>query len=76
MLLSGTVVTAMGIVQVEQNRLRQQEIEVQALVALMAHGTVAAVRWRAERKLKEIAYPEELACKINQEIAQKKLELL
>jgi len=67
LLLSGTVVTAMGIVQVEQNRLRQQEIEVKALVALMAYGTVGAVRWRAERKLKEIAYPEDLVDKINQE---------
>ena len=57
----------MGIVQVEQNRLRQQEIEVQALVALMEYGTVGAVRWRAERKLKEIAYPEDLVDKINQE---------
>ena len=57
----------MGIVQVEQNRLRQQEIEVKALVALMAYGTVGAVRWRAARKLKEIAYPEDLVDKINQE---------
>jgi hypothetical protein len=57
----------MGIVQVEELKLRRQEIEVKALVALMAHGTVGAVRWRAERKLKQIAYPEDLADKINQE---------
>ena len=55
----------MGIVEVEQNRLRQQEIEVRALVALLQHGTVGAVKWKAERKLQEIAYPEELAEKIN-----------
>ena len=60
----------------KQNEIRKQEIEVKALVALMAYGTVGAVRWRAERKLKEIAYPEDLANKINQEIAQKQLELL
>ena len=57
----------MGVVEFEQNRLRQKKIEVQALVALMAYGTVGAVRWRAERKLKEIAYPEDLVDKINQE---------
>ena len=51
----------------KQNEIRKQEIEVKALVALMAYGTVGAVRWRAERKLKEIAYPEDLAEKINQE---------
>ena len=62
------LVMTMGIVQVEQNRLRQQEIEVKALVALMAYGTVGAVRWRAERKLKEIAYPEDLVDKINESI--------
>ena len=64
----------MGIVEVEQNRLRQQKIEVEALVALMAYGTVGAVRWRAERKLKEIAYPEDLAEKINQGIQDKHIE--
>ena len=58
MLLSGTVVTAMGIVQMEQNRLRQQEIEVRALVAISG----------CENRT--------LANKINQEIAQKQLELL
>ncbi len=61
------LVMTMGIVQVEELKLRRQEIEVKALVALMAHGTVGAVRWRAERKLKQIAYPEDLADKINQE---------
>ena len=50
----------------KQNQIRKQEIEVKALVALLAHGTVGAVRWRAERKLKEIAYPEDLVDEINQ----------
>ena len=55
----------------KQNQIRKQEIEVKALVALMAYGTVGAVRWRAERKLKEIAYPEDLAEKINLGIQDK-----
>ena len=58
----------------KQNQIRKQEIEVKALVALMAYGTVGAVRWRAERKLKEIAYPEDLAEKINQGIQDKHIE--
>ena len=58
----------------KQNEIRKQESEVKALVALMAYGTVGAVRWRAERKLKEIAYPEDLAEKINQGIQDKHIE--
>ena len=58
----------------KQNEIRKQEIEVKALVALMAYGTVGAVRWRAERKLKEIAYPEDIAEKINQGIQDKHIE--
>ena len=58
----------------KQNEIRKQEIEVKALVALIAYGTVGAVRWRAERKLKEIAYPEDLAEKINQGIQDKHIE--
>ena len=57
----------MGIVEVEQNRLRQQEIEVRALVALLKHGRVPQVKHRAEQRLEEIAYPDKLADKINQE---------
>ena len=44
----------MGIVQVEQNRLRQQEIEVRALVALLEHGNHYYSK-QAERRLFEIA---------------------
>jgi len=40
---------------------------VRALVALLQHGTVGAVKWKAERKLQEIAYPEELVEKINKD---------
>ena len=56
----------MGIVEVEQNRLRQKEIEVRALVALAAYGTPLQ-NSEACQKLREIAYPEMLAEKINQE---------
>ena len=56
----------MGIVQVEELRLRQQEIEVRALVALLDHskgqGKIDVVT-----KLVEIAFPDKLASKINQE---------
>ena len=60
----------MGIVEVEQNRLRQQKIEVEALVALMACGETATIRWKAQRKLELIAYPEETARKINRELSE------
>ena len=56
----------MGVVDFEQMRLRQQEIEVQALVALAAHG-VSPQRYRALSKLEKFAYPEDLAKEINQE---------
>ena len=59
----------MSILQVEQNRLRQREIEVQALVALAAYGSKPQ-RWNALKHLEAIAYPEELAEKINQETLQ------
>lgn len=63
----------------KQNEIRKQEIEVRALVALAAHG-VSPQRFRALSKLEDIAYPEQLAKKINQmkiseEIAQKQLEI-
>lgn len=56
----------MGIVQVEQNRLRQQEIEVKALVALATYGSTPQ-KFNALKHLEYIAYPEELAKDINQE---------
>jgi hypothetical protein len=50
----------------ERNKLRQQEIEVRALVALSAYGSKPQ-KWNALKHLEYIAYPEELAEKINQE---------
>ena len=61
------VVTTMGIVEVEQNRLRQKEIEVKALVALVKQDVIISMRIDAVKKLHEIAFPDKLADKINQE---------
>jgi hypothetical protein len=55
----------MGVVEFERNRLRQQEIEVKALVALFRHSKI--YRNEAERRLKDIAFPDKLAEKIEQQ---------
>jgi hypothetical protein len=56
----------MGVFDFEENRLRQQEIELKALIALAEFGNDQQI-WRARRNLEYIAYPEELASDINQE---------
>ena len=56
----------MGIVQVEELRLRQQEIEVRALVALTNQDVIVHAKIEAVHKLLEIAYPDKVAEKINQ----------
>lgn len=58
----------------EQLKLRQQEIEVRALVALAAYGSTSQ-QYNACKKLEDFAHPERLANKINQMILQKQLEL-
>ena len=50
----------------EELKMRQQEVEVRALAALAAYGTPLQ-NSEACQKLREIAYPEILADKINQE---------
>ena len=57
----------MGVVEYERNRLRQQEIEVKALVALIKQDVVISMRIDAVRKLHELAFPEVLAEKIAQQ---------
>jgi hypothetical protein len=57
----------MGVVEYERNRLRQQEIEVKALVALIKQDVVISMRIDAVRKLHELAFPEVLAEKIQQQ---------
>ena len=49
----------------KQNQIRKQEIEVQALIALINQDIVISMRIDAVRKLHEIAFPEILAEKIN-----------
>jgi len=55
----------MGVFDFEENRLRQQEIEVKALVALLRHSKM--YRNEAEQKLRYIAFPDQLAKKLEQE---------
>ena len=55
-----------GILTHETVKQKQQEIEVMALTALAAHGTPLQ-NSEACQKLREIAYPEILQDKINQE---------
>jgi hypothetical protein len=49
----------------ERNKIRQQEIEVRALVALLKHSRMYRVE--AEQRLRYIAFPDQLAEKINNE---------
>ena len=51
----------------ERNKIRQQEVEVKALIALVNQDVVISMRIDAVRKLHEIAFPDILAEKINQE---------
>ena len=69
----------MGIVEVAQNKLRQQEIEVRALVALMKHGKEVLntkdgyriyPQKEAEEALYDIAFPNKLAEKINKTLGE------
>ena len=64
----------MGVVEFEQNRLRQKKIEVEALVALLSHSNNPEWRDAAEVKLFEFAFPEEIAEIMEQEDLQTKLE--
>jgi hypothetical protein len=55
-----------GILNYEEQRLRQQEIEVRALVALLEHGNFYYSN-QAQRRLFEIAMPDLLAEEMDQE---------
>jgi len=57
----------MGIVEVEQNRLRQLEIEVKSLVAIYQNTELFDVKRKCEAKLYRIAFPETLIDEINKE---------
>ncbi len=55
----------MGVVEFEQNRLRQQKIEVKALVTLVRYGSQPQ-KFKALGKLEKIAHPEDLAKQLEQ----------
>ena len=54
------------VIQFEENRIRQQEVEVKALIALCEFGN-RVQKFEALKQLEFIAFPEVLANKINQE---------
>ena len=56
----------MGVFDFEDNRLRQKEIEVKALIALMEHGN-PFVKAEATKALWDYGFPDKLAEDINQE---------
>ena len=55
----------MGVFDFEEKRLRQQEIEVKALVALFRYSKI--YRNEAEQRLRYIAFPDQLAKRLEQE---------
>ncbi len=64
------LVTTMGIVEYERNKLRQKEIEVKALVALVNQNVNPSMRIDASIRLYEMAFPDKLAKKINRELGE------
>jgi len=54
------------VIQFEENRIRQQEVEVKALIALCKHGNHVQ-KFEALKHLEAIAYPDKVAEKLNQE---------
>ena len=55
------------VIEFERNRLRQQEIEVRALVALTTQEVSVQAKMRAVYKLIEIAFPEDVIEKIEEQ---------
>ena len=55
------------VIQFEENRIRQQEVEVRALIAIMNITKNIHLYEKCQTKLFNVAFPEELAKKINQE---------
>ena len=52
------------VIQFEENRIRQQEVEVKALIALCKHGNHVQ-KFEALKHLEAIAYPDKVAEEIN-----------
>ena len=57
----------MGVVEFERNRLRQKEIEVKALVALVNQEAFWDMRKEAAKKLYYIAFPDKLADRLEKQ---------
>jgi hypothetical protein len=55
----------MGVVHFEELKIRQQEIEVKALIALFRFSKIYSNK--AEQKLRYIAFPDELVEKLEQQ---------
>jgi len=64
----------MGILDLEQNRLRQKKVEVKALIALMKHARVFEVKQDAEVRLWQMAFPDKVAENLKR-LEQKQLGL-
>ena len=66
----------MGIVEYELTRLRQQEIKVKSLVALVKYGNQHQ-KFKALANLEKFAYPEDLAKQLEQmRLSEEEYDLL
>ena len=57
----------MGVFDFEENRLRQKEIEVKALVALVNQEAFWDMRKEAAKKLYDVAFPDKLADRLEKQ---------
>ena len=55
------------VIQFEENRIRQQEVEVKALTALVEQNVILSMRIDAVKRLHEIAFPDKLVEEINEQ---------
>lgn len=60
----------MGIIEYEQLKLRQQKIEVKALIALTKQDKLLDIKIRAIGRLAEIAFPDIVTEKINRTLGE------
>ncbi len=58
------------VIQFEENRIRQQEVEVKALTALVQQEVSVQAKMKAVYRLIDIAFPEEVAKRLEEEDAQ------
>ncbi len=58
------------VIQFEENRIRQQEVEVKALTALVQQEVSVQAKMKAVYRLIDIAFPEEVAKRLEEEDAK------